>query len=77
MEEVRRASSPRKHQKTTLAKMPVQTHYPNIAKWARKIGNLLDQHHITSWDNKRHFIVALKVLDLGGRAQVALAESPS
>ena len=62
--------------KLLSSRMPIQVHFRDVDGWARKIGNLLDQHHIASSDNKRHFIVALKVLELGGRTQVAFAESP-
>jgi hypothetical protein len=47
-----------------------------IVRWTQRIINLLNTHHITSPDKKRHFLVTLKNADDHDRVQVAFAQAP-
>ena len=47
-----------------------------IEDWGIKIKNLLEQHIISSTDNKFHLLVALASEDSGGKCGIWLAESP-
>ena len=45
-----------------------------ILMWGQKIKNLLEQHIITSADQKRHILAALSADEFGGRSSVWFAE---
>jgi hypothetical protein len=50
--------------------------YQDIIGWTRRIINLLEQHHIASFDNLSHFICVLSSADHENRAIVSIAQSP-
>jgi hypothetical protein len=53
--------------------------FDEIARWTNKIVALLNDHRISSIDNKRHLLVLMSaggVGGQGGRVQVAYAQSP-
>jgi len=50
--------------------------FTEIATWTNKIMALLDNHRISSIDNKRHLLVILSNASDEGRVQVAYDESP-
>jgi hypothetical protein len=50
--------------------------FAKIVTWTNKIVALLDQHRISSIDNKRHLVVILSNARDGGNVQVSYAESP-
>ena len=67
--------------KLASSKAPIQMtfagkDFTEIARWTGKIGTLLNNHRISSIDNKKHLIVILKNGNDGDRVQVAYAESP-
>ena len=47
-----------------------------IKDWAQKLMGLLNDHHISSWDNLRQLVCIMKATDQGGRVSVFLGEAP-
>jgi hypothetical protein len=54
---------------------PVQTNFPDVAEWRRKIGMLLDLHIIFLIDGKTRFICMLRNESDNNRVQVAILET--
>ena len=59
-------------QKLLTANLPVQTNFPDVIKWARKIAGLLAIHGIALFGGQR-LVCYLKATNRGGYAHVALA----
>jgi hypothetical protein len=53
-----------------------QKDFKEIGNWTNKIIALLNDHRISSIDNRRHLIVIMSAASAGGQVQVAYAESP-
>lgn len=51
--------------------------FNEIAIWTNKIINLLNDHRISSIDNKRHLLVIMSAANASGQVQVAYGESLS
>jgi hypothetical protein len=54
--------------------IPIETTYPDIWGWLKKIGTLLSCHRLALLDGKTQFICILSSTVLGGRCQIAIAE---
>jgi hypothetical protein len=57
-------------------KSPVQRNFKGVEGWAQKVLNLLSAHRIVRLGGRTVFVALLRVDQLGGAAQVAIAEAP-